>query len=43
MHCHLSSLVQELESEQVEYELKEGPLHDGIGAVTRYVWRKAQA
>ena len=26
---------------EVEYQLAEGPLHDGLGAVTRYAWRKA--
>ncbi|KXZ54007.1 hypothetical protein GPECTOR_5g118 [Gonium pectorale] len=31
----------ELEGEELEYVLQEGRLHSGLGAVTRYVWRKA--
>lgn len=34
---------EEVEAEEVEYVLQEGELHDGLGAVTRYVWRKASA
>ncbi|GFR46600.1 hypothetical protein Agub_g8203, partial [Astrephomene gubernaculifera] len=31
----------ELEGQELEYVLQEGRLHAGLGAVTRYVWRKA--
>lgn len=31
----------EQEGAVVEYELREGRYHHGLGAVTRYVWRKA--
>ncbi|KAG2484870.1 hypothetical protein HYH03_016356 [Edaphochlamys debaryana] len=35
-----SSRGTEIRAEEVEYVLKEGKLHDGLGAVTRYLWRK---
>jgi len=31
---------QEVEGAELEYELLEGRGHQGVGAVTRYVWRK---
>ncbi|KAG1677492.1 hypothetical protein FOA52_001948 [Chlamydomonas sp. UWO 241] len=31
----------EVEAAELEYELKEGSLHAGVGAVVRLVWRKA--
>uniref|UniRef100_A0A7S0R2D5 Methyltransferase domain-containing protein n=1 Tax=Chlamydomonas leiostraca TaxID=1034604 RepID=A0A7S0R2D5_9CHLO len=31
---------QEEEGSETEYELREGSLHHGLGAVTRWVWRK---
>ncbi|GIL69863.1 hypothetical protein Vretimale_10103 [Volvox reticuliferus] len=31
----------ELLGQELEYVLEEGKLHDGLGAVTRYLWRKA--
>ncbi|KAG2453077.1 hypothetical protein HYH02_002409 [Chlamydomonas schloesseri] len=34
---------EELEGEELEYVLEEGKLHNGMGAVTRYVWRKDPA
>jgi hypothetical protein len=32
--------AQELEAAECEYVLDEGPLHQGLGAVVRGVWRK---
>ncbi|KAG2437420.1 hypothetical protein HXX76_006072 [Chlamydomonas incerta] len=34
---------EELEGEELQYVLEEGKLHSGMGAVTRYVWRKDAA
>ncbi|GFH08010.1 uncharacterized protein HaLaN_02904, partial [Haematococcus lacustris] len=33
---------QELESEELDYMLHEGAYHEGMGAVVRFVWQKAQ-
>eukprot|EP00955_Chlamydomonas_euryale_P049462 354258-Chlamydomonas_euryale.AAC.4 len=39
----LASNGKELEGAEMEYELAEGPLHTGLGAVTRMVWQKSEA